>query len=117
MRAVQRYWVYLPLLAYTAFAVFPFFWVAALSMRTIGDIYANPYGLPWPPRFDNYCDMWKKFYYATSSRNSIVVTVSAVVIGRAAASMAAYVRGRRFLAFPYRTVVRLLIFVSIMFPP
>jgi multiple sugar transport system permease protein/raffinose/stachyose/melibiose transport system permease protein len=117
MRVVQRYWVYLPLLAYTAFAVFPFFWVAALSLRTTGDIYTNPYGFPWPPRFDNYVEIWTKFNYASYFRNSIVVTVVAVVIGTAAGSMAAFVLSRPRYAFRFRDVITMLIFVSIMFPP
>jgi multiple sugar transport system permease protein/raffinose/stachyose/melibiose transport system permease protein len=117
MRAVRRNWVYLPLLAYTVFAVFPFFWVAALSLRTVADIYANPYGLPWPPRFDNYLEIWTKFNYAIYFRNSIVVTVVAVVIGTAAGSMAAYVLSRPRFAFRYRDVITMLIFISIMFPP
>ena len=99
------------------FAVFPFFWVAALSLRTTGEIYTNPYGLPWPPRFDNYIDIWTKFNYAIYFRNSIVVSVSAVVIGTAAGSMAAYVLSRPRYAFRYRDWITMLIFVSIMFPP
>jgi multiple sugar transport system permease protein/raffinose/stachyose/melibiose transport system permease protein len=117
MRTVRRSVVYVPLLAYTVFAVFPFFWVAALSLRTISDIYANPYGLPWPPHFDNYVEIWTKFNYAIYFRNSVVVTVASVVIGTAAGSMAAYVLSRPRFAFRHRDVITMLIFVSIMFPP
>jgi ABC-type glycerol-3-phosphate transport system permease component len=116
-RSLLRHWVYIPLFAYTAFAVFPFFWVAALSLRTSGDIYANPYGLPWPPHFQNYIDIWTKFNYASYFKNSILVSTIAVVIGTAAGSMAAFVLSRPRYDFRFRNVITMLIFVSIMFPP
>jgi multiple sugar transport system permease protein/raffinose/stachyose/melibiose transport system permease protein len=112
-----RYWIYIPLTVYTIFAVFPFFWVASLSLRTTGDIYTNPYGLPWPPHFSNYIDIWTKFNYAIFFRNSIIVSVGAVFIGTTAGAMAAYVLSRPRYNFRHRDWITMLIFVSIMFPP
>ena len=88
-----------------------------LSLRTTGEIYANPYGLPWPPHLDKYVEVWTKFNYAIFFRNSIVVTTASMALGTAAAAMAAFVLGRRRYDFPYREWVFLAIFISIMFPP
>jgi multiple sugar transport system permease protein/raffinose/stachyose/melibiose transport system permease protein len=114
---VLRHWVYLPILVYTIFALFPFVWVASLSLRNSGEIYANPYGLPWPPHFEKYLEVWTKFNYAVFFRNSIVVSVAAVVLGTMAGAMAAFVLSRPRYAFRFREAITILIFLSIMFPP
>ncbi len=109
--------LYIPLILYTIFAAGPFVWTLMMSFRNTPEIYANPYGFPNPIRFQNYIDVWTKYGYGTYFQNSIVVTVIAVVLGTLAGSMAAFVLARNRYAFPYRDVVYLLIFVSIMFPP
>lgn len=114
---VLKQWVYIPLVLYTVFALGPLVWAAMLSLRTSGEIYANPYSLPWPPHFDKYIEIWTKFNYAVYFFNSIIVSVSAVVLGTVAGAMAAFVLSRRRYHFRFREVVYLLIFVSIMFPP
>jgi ABC-type glycerol-3-phosphate transport system permease component len=112
-----RHWVYLPIIAYTLFAVFPFVWAGVLSLRTSGEIYANPYGLPIPLHIDKYLTVFTQFNYATYFRNTVVVSVAAVLLGTVASAMAAFVLSRRRYAFPGREAIFLLIFVSIMFPP
>ncbi len=109
--------LYIPLILYTIFAAGPFVWTLMMSFRNTPEIYANPYGFPNPIRFQNYIDVWTKYGYGTYFQNSIVVTVTAVALGTLAGSMAAFVLARNRYAFPYRDVVYLLIFVSIMFPP
>ena len=109
--------LYIPLILYTIFAAGPFVWTLMMSFRNTPEIYANPYGFPNPIRFQNYIDVWTKYGYGTYFQNSIVVTVTAVALGTLAGSMAAFVLARNRYAFPYRNVVYLLIFVSIMFPP
>jgi ABC-type glycerol-3-phosphate transport system permease component len=112
-----KHLVYVPILLYTAFAMGPFVWAAMLSLRTSGEIYANPYALPFPPHFDKYIEVWTKFNYAVYFRNSIVVSVTAVMIGTMAGAMAAFVLSRVRYQFRFREPVYLLIFISIMFPP
>jgi multiple sugar transport system permease protein/raffinose/stachyose/melibiose transport system permease protein len=114
---VFRTWVYVPILLYTAFAVGPFVWAAMLSLRTTGEIWDNPYGIPIPPHFDKFVAVFTQFSYATYFRNSIVVTVSSVILGTLAGSMAAFVLSRRRYQFRFREPIYLLIFISIMFPP
>jgi raffinose/stachyose/melibiose transport system permease protein len=112
-----RWLLYLPLGLYTAFAAGPFVWTVVLSLRSTPDIYADPYGLPIPVHLDGYWEAWTKFGYARYFQNSIVVTVSAVLLGTIAGSMAAFALSRPRYRFRYREIVYLLIFVSIMFPP
>ena len=88
-RRHARKLLYVPLALYTAFAAGPFVWTLVLSLRTTPEIYANPYGLPIPVHLDGYWEAWTKFGYATYFQNSIVVTVSSVLLGTIAGSMAA----------------------------
>jgi multiple sugar transport system permease protein/raffinose/stachyose/melibiose transport system permease protein len=117
LAAVARRWVYLPVLLYTAFAIFPFVWLASLSLRTTGDIYTNPYGIPFPPHVEKYVEVFTKFNFAAYFRNSIITSVGAVILGTMAGAMAAFILSRPRYRFPGREWVFLLIFISIMFPP
>ena len=114
---ILRSWVYVPVLLYTAFAAGPFVWAAMLSLRTTGEIWNNPYGLPIPIHLDKFVTVFTQFSYATYFQNSIIVTVSSVILGTLAGSMAAFVLSRRRYEFPFREPIYLLIFISIMFPP
>jgi multiple sugar transport system permease protein/raffinose/stachyose/melibiose transport system permease protein len=116
-RRHARKLLYVPLVLYTAFAAGPFVWTIVLSLRSTPEIYANPYGAPIPIHLDSYWEAWTKFGYAQYFQNSILVTVSSVLLGTAAGAMAAFVLGRERYRFRFREVVYLLIFVSIMFPP
>jgi len=110
-------WVYIPLWAYTIFAVGPFVWSLMMSLRDSSEIWANPYGLPIPAHFEKYVEVFTQFSYATYFRNSIIVSFSAVALGTLAGAMAAFVLSRQRYRFKFREPIYLLIFVSIMFPP
>ncbi|MGI9146972.1 MAG: carbohydrate ABC transporter permease [Chloroflexota bacterium] len=114
---VLKNWGYIPVALYTVFALGPLVWAALLSLRTSGEIYSNPYGLPWPPHFEKYLEVFTKFNYAVYFRNSIIVSVTAVILGTLAGAMAAFVLSRPRYNFRFRGAIFLLIFISIMFPP
>ena len=101
-RARLAWLAYVPLGLYTAFAAGPFVWTLAMSLRTTQEIYANPYGAPIPPHLDGYLEAWTKFGYARYFQNSIVVTVSAVLLGTIAGAMAAFVLSRERYRFRLR---------------
>jgi ABC-type glycerol-3-phosphate transport system permease component len=112
-----RWLLLLPVLAYTAFSAGPYLWTATMSLRTTDEIFRNHYGLPIPPRWENYHRAWTEFGYATYFRNSAIVTVVSVALVTVLGAMAAYAFARRRYAFPGREPLFLLIFLSVMFPP
>jgi len=116
-RGILQKWAYIPIWLYTVFAVGPFVWIVMLSLRNTSEIWNNPYGLPIPAHFEKFVEVFTKFSYATYFQNSIIVSVSAVVIGTLAGSMAAFILSRPRYRFKFREPIYLLLFVSIMFPP
>ena len=112
-----RWLLLLPVLAYTAFSAGPYLWTATMSLRTTDEIFRNHYGLPIPPRWENYHRAWTEFGYATYFRNSAIVTVVSVALVTVLGSMSAFAFARRRYAFPGREPLFLLIFLSVMFPP
>ncbi len=118
MRPRAARWLLLvPVLAYTLFSAGPYLWTATMSLRTTDEIFRNHYGLPIPPRWENYHRAWTEFGYATYLRNSAIVTVASVALVTVLGSMSAFAFARRRYAFPGREPLFLLIFLSVMFPP
>jgi ABC-type glycerol-3-phosphate transport system permease component len=112
-----RWLLLLPVLAYTVFSAGPYLWTATMSLRTTDEIFRSHYGLPVPPRWENYHRAWTEFGYAIYFRNSAIVTVVSVVLVTVLGAMAAFAFARRRYAFPGREPLFLLIFLSVMFPP
>jgi ABC-type glycerol-3-phosphate transport system permease component len=112
-----RWFLLLPVLAYTAFSAGPYLWTATMSLRTTDEIFRSHYALPIPPRWENYHRAWTEFGYATYFRNSAIVTVVSVVLVTVLGAMAAFAFARRRYAFPGREPLFLLIFLSVVFPP
>lgn len=100
---------------YTAYAAGPLIWVAMLSLRTTSEISDNPYALPTTLHFEKYASAWSASNYAVYFGNSVIVTVSAVVLVTLIGSMAAHCLAR--FHFPGNRVVLFLILSSLIFPP
>lgn len=109
--------IFVFLVAFTCVWVFPFAWMVVMSLRTSPEIYAAPYGMPWPPHLDKFVAAFSDFGYATYFKNSILVTVCALVLNILVASMAAYGFARSRFRFALREPIFLAIFIAIMFPP
>jgi ABC-type glycerol-3-phosphate transport system permease component len=116
-RRILRLVMLIPLFLYTLYASGPFIWTTILSFRTAPEIYQNPYGLPKSLNFAQYIKAFQEFGYALYFRNSLVITVSALIIITITASMAAFIFARPRFNFPLREPLFLLIFLTIMFPP
>lgn len=116
-KRVIRVTILIPLLGYTLFTAGPLLWTAIMSLRLTPDIYQNPYGLPFPPHFEQYLSAFLDFNYALYARNSLIVAAGALALITLTASMAAYVFARPRYNFPLREPLFLVIFLAIMFPP
>jgi ABC-type glycerol-3-phosphate transport system permease component len=103
------------LVAYTAFAGFPFVWVGMMSARTTTEIAYNHYAWPDPFHWAKFRAAWIDSAFSTFFANSATVVIGAVasttLIGAAAAHcLARYrFRGNRLIYF--------VLFSSIILPP
>jgi len=79
---------------YAALALVPLLLMVSNSFRTNADLITDPLGLPAPPTTASYVEAWTTGNFATYFGNSLLVTVSAVAISTAVATMAAYALAR-----------------------
>ena len=88
MAAAARHGV---LVASCLMVLVPIAYVFIASVKTIPDIFGNPYGLPEQWTWSNYADAWREARIATTLTNSIVVTGISVLASTFLAAMIAYV--------------------------
>lgn len=107
------------LLAFTLLVVLPFVWMVLMSMRTTGDILANPYGLPKAVNLQNYVDLLAdpQIQFHRYFLNSLYVTFFALAITTALAALGGYGFGRRRYYFRLRGPIFAVLLFSIMLPP
>ncbi|MDP4181075.1 MAG: carbohydrate ABC transporter permease [Bacillota bacterium] len=70
--------------------LFPLYWMINLSFKTKSEVYDNPFGLPHQFNFTNYFDALEKFNFLRYFTNSIIYSVSTIVITVLIGSMFAY---------------------------
>ncbi|MEV0408754.1 carbohydrate ABC transporter permease [Actinoallomurus sp. NPDC050550] len=79
---------------YALAALAPLIIMAFNSLRTEKDLANQPLGLPLHPAFENYAHAWSEGNFSTYFVNSVVITVSSVVLGTGVSVLAAYPLGR-----------------------
>ena len=93
----------------------PFVWVACMSLRTTPQIFADPYALPWHPRWSNFLDAWTTSNYGTYFWNSTIVVSGAVAVLTVVGAMAAHALAR--YRFRFSRLVRFAILSGMILPP
>lgn len=79
---------------YAFIAVAPLLVMVANSLRTTRDMARDPLGLPLDPNFASYGKAWVQASFGTFFTNSLLVTVSSVLISTAVSLLAAYALAR-----------------------
>lgn len=103
------------LIAYGAVVVYPLLIMLASSLKTTGEIFANPLNLiPDTIRLVNYVDAWNQANFGTYFRNSIFIGTVSVTLILFFGSMAAYVLAR--FNFPGNRAIYLLFLAGFMIP-
>lgn len=103
------------LIGYAVLVVYPLLIMVASSLKTTGEIFANPLSLiPESIRLGNYAEAWNQANFGTYFRNSIFVAVVSVLLILLFGSMAAYVLAR--FSFPGNRVIYLLFLAGFMIP-
>ncbi len=83
--------IYVVLIVAILFSFFPMAWMLTSSLKPENEIYSDP--PTWIPQTfttRNFSDLFDKFNFAILTRNSVIISVSVVVISLVIGAMAAY---------------------------
>jgi ABC-type glycerol-3-phosphate transport system permease component len=93
----------------------PFAWLISSSLKSPQDIFVvPPQWIPDSPRWSNYSEVLSKLPFLLYLRNTLIITVSAVVGQVLTSAMAAYAFAR--LRWPFRDQIFAVILATIMLP-
>lgn len=108
-RKMLKAGLYAMLAALALIWAYPFLWMLSASFKTQDEFFASKLALiPQKLQLDNFLRAWSKGNFGVYFKNSVIVTVSVVVIVLVVTSMAGYVLGR------YRFGGRKLIIAALM---
>ena len=69
----------------------PFFWMVLTSFKTPSDVFTIPARwLPSTPTIDNYISVWRDYPFSAYFTNSLIVSLTTVVVVVVASTLAAY---------------------------
>ena len=103
------------LVAYTAFAAFPFAWVGTMSLRTTTEIAYDHYGWPNPAHWAKFRAAWIDSAFNTYFANSATVVIGSVAVITLVGAAAAHCLAR--YRFPGNRLIYFILFCSIILPP
>lgn len=113
---VSRLALVLVLCAAAVLALLPFLWMLSASVRTQGDLIANPTTLlPESLTWDHYVDIWRQIPFGRQLLNTVIFAGGVAVISVLLDSMAGYALAR--FEFPGRTAIFVGILATLMLPP
>jgi len=96
-------------------AIIPVAWTFSTSLKPLDEVYAYPPDwIPRHPQWVNYAKAWAAAPFARYAINSVVVTVSIIVLQTVLASLAAYAFSK--LRFAGREALFLLFLATMMVP-
>ncbi|XID90773.1 carbohydrate ABC transporter permease [Paenibacillaceae bacterium WGS1546] len=115
MGKVMRKWIsYTVLILFSAVAVYPIVWIFLGSFKEMNEFYNHIWGLPSSLNWSNYAKAWETANIGPRMVNSVLVTVSALVILLVLSTTAAYALARLNLRF---SLVLYGIFITSMMIP
>ena len=79
---------------YAAISIVPLLTMVGNSFRTHFEIASDPWPIPTNPTFDNYINAWVRADFATYALNSVMITVTAVLLSAIVSIPAAYALAR-----------------------
>jgi multiple sugar transport system permease protein len=114
-RRLEAVLIYTGLTALTIAFLFPLIWVLGLSLKTRLQVFATPPLYLWWPTLENYADVLQRADFLRAFLNTMVVSVSAVLLSLCVGAPAAYA----FARFPFtgRSFLFFALLVMRMLPP
>jgi multiple sugar transport system permease protein len=109
--------LYLPMTAYVAFLLFPFYWMILVSLKPTPDLFDMKYNPFWIQQFtlENYLYLFQNTDFSSWLKNTIIVTVSATSISLVCSVLIGYALAR--LKFPGSNFLGVGIFLVYLVPP
>jgi multiple sugar transport system permease protein len=105
---------YAALMLAAGLALLPFYWMLSTSLKSLEDVITAPFGLPFPPLWQNYPAVFRTIPFARSYANTILVTVTRTLGVLTTSAMAAYAFAR--LRFPGRDGLFAVYLATMMIP-
>jgi len=86
----------------TLIVIYPFLWTFLMSLRTNQEIFADPWGMPTNPAWENYAVAWTQGNLGVAAWNSAIITVASILVLALISPITAYalskpIFGRRIL--------------------
>ncbi|MDB5052744.1 MAG: binding-protein-dependent transport system inner rane component [Bacilli bacterium] len=106
--------VFVIILLLALFFLLPFYVAILMSLKTTRESFISFYGLPHGLHLDNFINAWKTSHYLRGLTNSLIITVSAVLLIVAVSGLAGYSIARK--KGWYYQFVFLLFLAGIMVP-
>jgi ABC-type glycerol-3-phosphate transport system permease component len=112
---LRRGWMYLAMVAVSAFALFPIYWVVITSLKPRREIYTRTPDL-WPndPQWGRYPDVLGEGHVGRALMNSLIVAGATMIVTLFIGSMAAIALSR--FNIPARRIVLMLVLLTQLFP-
>jgi ABC-type glycerol-3-phosphate transport system permease component len=93
----------------------PFFWMVTTALKSSKEVYIfPPIWLPETIRWDNFVTAWQSAPFGRFYLNSIIITVSGVVLEVLIATLTAYAFAR--IEFPFRDAFFVVVLAAMMIP-
>ncbi|MGY3724876.1 carbohydrate ABC transporter membrane protein 2, CUT1 family [Granulicatella balaenopterae] len=113
---IGNFWCHIYLIILTIIAVFPLLWIILSSVKTTGELTANPTTfLPKQFTFENFSHVIHDLGFAVNIKNSIIISLVTTLIAITVSAMAAYGIVRFFPKFG--NIMSKLLVTTYMFPP
>jgi ABC-type sugar transport system, permease component len=102
------------LLVYALLTLYPLVWLFISSFKTNQEFFGKPFALPTTWNFDNYKRAWEIADLGTAFVNSVIVTVSSIVLTLFLGTLTAYILSR--LEFRFKGVLMSLFVIGMLIP-
>lgn len=113
LKALPRWIMYALLTVYSVLIALPVIWMATSSVKTMRELFSDPFGLPQDPQWSNFASAWENGI-SQYLFNSLLITIVSVVLIVIVSGMAAYALAR--LHFPGRVPLYLLLITGFAIP-
>jgi len=109
--------IYLPLVFYFVFLLFPFYWMTIVSLKPTNDLFDMQYSPFWNQKFtlENYVYLFKNTAFPEWVVNTLVVSVVSTLLSLVCSIFAGYALAR--LRFPGSNFLGVGIFLVYLVPP
>lgn len=115
---LRRFWtLYLPLIVFAVFLLFPFYWMLVVSLRPNPDLFntkMNPF-FPWNATLDNFTYLFTNTAFLEWTKNTVIVTFAATFLSLFCSILIGYALGR--LRFKGANFMGIVIFLAYLVPP